>query len=320
MQRLCGESGKPRALVTGASGFVGRVVCQELVAAGWEVIGQVFRHAAPQGALPLPVDLCQLMAPMSICPQVDAVIHLAGLAHVPADQVERGMVWQTNVAPTEALARAAAEWGAHFVYVSSAKVLGESGEWDDSAEPAPADLYAESKLAAEEAVNAIPGLAFTIVRPPLVYGPGVKGNFLRLLRWADAGWPLPLAALENQRSLIFVNNLASALVSCLSQPTVASGKTWLVSDSHPWGMASLIRQLATHLGRPARLFRVKQFTLLRIAHLCGMTAEAERLTGQFVVHDQQIRAELEWTPPHDSTAALKTTADWYRLTTTGGTA
>lgn len=303
--------GKPCVLVTGASGFIGRAVCHALVNTGYRVIGQVFRHSAPPGVTPLHLDLTDLDDLATVCPAVDAVIHLAGLAHVPADCVGRNLVWRTNVIGTHALARVAAQWQAHIIYLSSAKVLGESGEWNDDAPLAPADFYAESKVAAEQAIRATRNLTYTILRPPLVYGPGVRGNFLRLLHWVNAGWPLPLATLNNPRSLLYVKNLASAITACLHNPAAAAGHTWLVSDGATIGVASLFRQLAAALGRPARLFPLETHALLQIARWCRMSAEVERLTGQFVIHDREIRSRLGWMPPYELADALRTTADWF---------
>lgn len=299
------------AFVTGASGFVGAAVCRALLSAGWSVTGQVCRHVAPPGVLPQPLDLSRMVDWSCLGERVDAVIHLAGLAHVPPGDVSREGVWRINVAPVGPLADAAASAGARFLYVSSAKVLGESGEWDDSARAAPADLYAESKLAAEEIVAATAGLSWTILRPPLVYGPEVKGNFLRLLHLANAGWPLPLATLRAPRSYLYVENLVSAVLACLQSPA-ADGQRWLVSDSEAIALPQLLRHLTAGLGRPARLLPFPPRLLEAAARVCGRQADYSRLAGRFVIHDEGLRATLAWTPPYSLQAGLAATTAWFR--------
>lgn len=301
----------PRALVTGASGFVGHAVCRALINAGWQVFGQTRAHAPPAGVQPVTLDLGRCTDYAGLLPRCDAIIHLAALSHVPLAHVDRKTLWRINVGATESLARMAARHDAHFVFASTAKVLGEAGEWDDAASPAPADAYAESKLAAEASLHALNGLRFTILRPPLVYGPGVKGNFLRLLRWADSGWPLPLGSLDNPRSLLYVENLAAAIATLLHSPT-ALGQTWLISDGEAPSVTTLFRTLAAALGRPARLLPFPARTMRRVGALFGMGGLATRLTGHFVIHDREIRQRLGWLPSHTFTAGARATAAWYR--------
>lgn len=244
-------------------------------------------------------------------PSVDAIVHLAGLARVPAGSSGSPAIWHTNVEATRSLARFAARGGVHLIYVSSAKVLGDNGEWDDAAIPAPADAYAISKLSAENQLRAEPELTYTILRPPLVYGPHVKGNFLGLLRLAYSGLPLPFAKLQNPRSLIFVDNLAAAILACLKNRAAAAGRVWLVSDGTAMEVAALFRHLANAMGRPARLFPFAPDKLLLLARLAGLSPAAEKLVGRFVVHDAEIRRSLDWLPPHPVSLALQKTADWY---------
>lgn len=299
-------------LLTGASGFVGQTVCRHLLAAGWPVIGQSLLHAVPPGVTAWRCDVRSELDRLEDLPPLGAIIHLAGLAHVPVRRVDRQTVWASNVAPVERLAQWAARRRIPLIYLSSAKVLGESGRWDDRARPAPADLYAESKLAAETVLRQVLGPQATVLRPPLMHGPQVKGNFLALLRWAAAGWPLPLAALDNRRSVLHVDNLAAAIVACLRQPAACADQTWLISDGEALGMATLFRRLAAGLGRPARLFGVPAPVLRQLAGACGRAALAERLTGPFEIDDSGMRAKLIWQPPLSAAAALTATARWYR--------
>jgi nucleoside-diphosphate-sugar epimerase len=187
--------------------------------------------------------------------------------------------------------------GARLVFISSVKVHGEESRtpFSERSPIAPADAYGESKARAEEALHAIPGLRMAVLRPPLVYGPGVKANFLSLVRAIARGWPLPLAALDNRRSLIYVANLADAIVRCLE----AEG-TYLVADGAPISTPQLCRELGQALGRPARLLPFPRVLIPR------------KLAGSLAVDDGAIRAALGWKPPHTREAGLRATAQWYR--------
>jgi nucleoside-diphosphate-sugar epimerase len=225
---------------------------------------------------------------------VDSVLHLAGIAHRRASAQELEAV---NVEGPVRLARAAAKLGARFVFMSSVKVHGDT--WDaplsEHSPIRPADPYAASKVRAEEALARLPGLRLTVLRPPLVYGPGVKANFLSLMRAIDRGWPLPLASIDNRRSFIFVGNLVDAVIRCLT----AEG-TFLVSDGPAVSTPQLCRELAAALRRPARLFPFPASLLP-----C-------KLAGSLEVDDSAIRSSLKWHPPFTRQQGLQATADWYR--------
>ena len=211
----------------------------------------------------------------------DAVVHLANIAHARAD---RERLWKVNVDGTAALAEAAARAGVRrFLYMSSAKAA------------APDDDYGRAKLAAEQAISK-PGVV--ILRPPLVYGPRVRANFLALMRAIARGWPLPLASIENRRSLVFVGNLCDAIIACLESPG-AAGKTLGVADGAPVSTPALCRAIGRALGRPARLFPFPPALL-----------PSERLTGSLVIDDGELRA-LGWRPPFSMEEGLKRTAAWY---------
>ena len=180
--------------------------------------------------------------------------------------------------------------------------------------PAPQDAYAHSKWEAEQVLEGFSRdrcLPLTVLRPPIVYGPAVKGNLLALMHAIHRGIPLPLASIRNRRSLIAVDNLADAVVACVKSP-LAAGKTYLVSDGEDVSTPELIRALAQGLRRRARLFPFPVTPLRVAAQLLGRRAECERLTGFLQVNSSKIRRELAWTPPWSLAQGLEQMARWYR--------
>src|SRR3954464_3849007 len=252
--------------VTGASGFIGRALCKAL---GERAI------ALPRNA--------------SVPAAGEAVVHLAGIAHPAASDSE---LEEGNVRLTERVARGAAVIGAHFLFVSSVKVHGEASTepFTERSPIAPQDGYGKSKARAEEALHAIPGLRLTVLRPPLVYGPGGKANFLSLMRAVGAGWPLPFASIENRRSLVYVGNLVDAIIRALGTPG-----TFLVSDGTGVSTPGLCREMGAALRKDARLFPFPP------AMLPG------KLTQSLEVDDALLRTATGWRPPSTREAALEMT-------------
>lgn len=306
-----------KVLITGASGFIGRATCAWLVTHGLEVVGTV-RHTPVQpvagvnyrivGNLNAGTDWRASLA------GVEGIIHCAARVHVMRETAEDPLAAfrSANVAGTERLARQAAAAGVkRMVFISSIKVNGEetapasplprrervSFREDDT--PAPQDPYGQTKWEAEAMLAQVAqetGLEVVIVRPPLVYGPGVKGNLARLLSWAERGVPLPLAGVRNARSLIGIDNFTSALQACLTHPA-AAGRTYLVRDGEDVSTPELVRRLGRHLGKPARMFALPAPLLEGLAGLVGRRADVQRLTGSLAVDDSRIRHELGWMPP-----------------------
>jgi nucleoside-diphosphate-sugar epimerase len=249
---------------------------------------------------------------------VDVVIHLAARVHVMTDAADDPITEfrLVNTAGTEHLARCAAASGVkRFVYVSSIKVNGEAtsgnARFTEQDQPNPQDAYGVSKWEAEQVLHRVAaetGLEVVIVRPPLVYGAGVKGNFAQMLRVVALGFPLPFAGVKNKRDLVYVGNLVDALITCAMHPA-AAGNTYLVSDGEAVSTPDLLRGLAKALGVSSRVFALPIGLLKLAGALFGKADQVERLVGSLQVDSSKIRRELGWVPPfsvHDElTATVK---------------
>lgn len=305
-------------LITGATGFIGKPLCVELQRQG-QIVRAALRsakqkieniEAAAVGAIDGETDWTE-----ALC-DVNVVIHLAARVHVMKDfSIDPlGEFLKVNLAGTENLARQAARAGVkRLVYVSSIKVNGEQtteGQtFTELDEPDPQDPYGISKYEAERALHQVAaetGLEIVIVRPPLVYGAGVKGNFAQMLKVLAKGIPLPLASVKNWRSLIYVENLIDALIVSATHPA-AAGQTFLVSDGEDISTPNLLRQLGATMGRSARLFSCPQALLKLSGRLIGKSEQVERLLGSLQIDSGKIRRELNWTPRHTLWEGLQNT-------------
>lgn len=313
-----------RVLVTGAGGFVAGRVIPVLSGAGFGVRAATRTDAFVSGGEGIETVPVGEIGPdtdwRSALKGIEAIVHLAGRAHVMTDTAVEPLAEyrRVNLEGTRELAEQAVAAGVRrFVHMSSVKVNGERAMPDhpftETDRPAPKDAYGQSKWEAEEALRDIGrerDLEVVVLRPPLVYGPGVKGNFLKLLSLCDKAPPLPLASASNRRSFIHVGNLADAVRLCLSHPA-AGGETFLLRDGEDMSMPELIHRLAVALGRPARLFPAPCSLLRTLAILAGRRATAERLLESLVVDDLKIREVLAWQPPFSVLEGLTETAAWY---------
>lgn len=314
-----------RFLVTGAGGFVGRPLSAELL-----VRGHVLR-AASRSAISPSDDFEQVSTGLvdgstdwsAMLGQVDVVIHLVARVHVMQDRAADPLTQfrQVNVAGTLNLARQAAEAGVkRLVFLSSVKVNGEStrpgqafGEDDP---PAPQDAYGTSKHEAELGLRQLAlesTMEVVIIRPPLVYGPGVKANFLALMRAVLRGWPLPLGAVHNQRSLVSLDNLLDFILVCSTHPEAAN-QTFLVSDGRDVSTPDLVRGLAGAAGVPARLLSVPVGLLQAAAALAGKQAAVQRLCENLQLDTAKARRLLDWTPPVSFDEGLRRTVAGIKKT------
>jgi nucleoside-diphosphate-sugar epimerase len=249
--------------------------------------------------------ICQINADTdwsTVLPSCSAIVHLAARVHKTGSEAEDIAAFvETNRDGTTRLAAEAVRNGIRrLVYVSTAKVCGEGRDtpYREIDAPAPQGAYALSKYEAEQGlleIAARTGLEVVILRPPLVYGPGVGGNFRTLMKWVGRGIPLPLASVRNQRSLVGVTNLASAILQALESPA-AAGRTYFVSDQHDLSTPELIERLAQSLGRTARLFPFPVSALKFAGTLLGRQRAFEQLSGSLSVDSSAITRELGWQP------------------------
>ncbi len=308
-----------RILLTGATGFVGRFVYGQLVASGFDVI------AAGRRSQKLGEDQqfigFDLEAPGAIDPRaltgVETVIHLAALAHQP-DCTDAELYMRMNCQATQVLARSAAAANVQrFVFLSTVKVNGEAADGIGFREkdlPNPVGPYAVSKHCAETFLvdfGRQSGLETCIVRSPLVFGPGVKGNFLRMLSWVDGGLPLPFGSIRNRRSYISAWSLAD-FISLAVQHPLSVNRTWLVADDPPVSTRDLAATMAIEMGRRPKLIKVSPRILEAAGLLCGRTEEVRRLCDSLVVDASPAKKELGWTPSCTIRQGIARTVAWYR--------
>lgn len=312
-----------RIAVTGATGFLGSTLCARLSEAGHGVLALVRRE--PGANFPYAYRIVGDLAQVEVLPEwfdgVDAVVHLAAKVHVPvrrnvADEV-RSSYFRSNVDSTRRLAEAARAAGAkRFIYLSSSKVNGETSPlapWREDMAPQPLDAYGESKWAAERTLAEIgrrTGLETIALRSPLVYGPGVKANFLRLLSTVQRGYPIPVSGEAScRRSFVFSKNLVDAIFRFLEAPVVESG-AYYVSDAEIT-TRELVTTLALHMQRRPRFIPISTALSTKLAVIPKLGGMLKRLTSPMEVDSGKIRRVLAWNPPYTWQSGLKETVDWY---------
>jgi len=309
-------------LVTGAGGFIGTRLVAQLLASGHRVM-RVLRRASP----PVPGAQDTVLGDMDARTEwataldaIDVVVHLAARVHVMREQASDPLAAfrAVNVEATRALAQAAAKAGVtRFVFLSSAGIYGLNESdvaLDEAAAAAPHTPYAQSKWEAEQMLRTLPGcerLAVTILRPPIVYGAGDRGNMLRLVRLVARGIPLPFAAVRNRRSMVCVGNLVSAIAAAALQPA-AAGRTYVVRDGVDLSTPELVRAIGGCFTPPrGRMFPLPTGWLRAAGHAIGRPETMASLLGSLCLDDRAIRTELGWRPPYGHPDGLREEVAWF---------
>ena len=314
-----------KILVTGSTGFVGSAVVDNISQHSYFMPRAVVRREKYYFATSVDVIQVGDLAPDTdwgaALQGIDVVIHVAARVHVMQDAASDPLVEfrRVNVEGTLNLARQAAVAGVkRFVFISSIKVngeetpLGKPCHADDH--PAPADPYGVSKMEAEQELQQLAremGIEVVIIRPPLVYGPGVKANFQTMMRWLNRGVPLPLGAIYNKRSLVALDNLVALIVTCIDHPAAAN-QIFLAGDGEDLSTTELLQRMAKAMGKPARLIPVPAKVLELGATLLGKRALAQRLCGSLQVDISKARDVLDWMPPISVDEGLKRAAAGYK--------
>jgi nucleoside-diphosphate-sugar epimerase len=297
-----------RLLITGATGFVGKAVCEQAMHQGFSVKGavrilgelSVCIESFVVGEINISTDWRNALR------NVDVIVHLAARVHVMQDTSTYPLTAfrKVNVDGPLNLARQAVAAGVkRFVFISSVKVNGESTSlgqvFNENDVPNPHDAYGQSKLEAEEGlreISAETGMEVVIIRPPFVYGPGVKANFAAFMRAVQKRWPLPLGEVHNQHSLIALDNLVDFIITCISHPDAAN-QTFVVSDGQDLSTTELLKGMAKAAGVPSSLLPVPVWALQAGASLLGKGDVVQRLCGNLQVDISKARNLLGWVPP-----------------------
>ncbi len=312
-----------KVLVTGGNGFVGQSLCQQLLQQDYFVRAAIrdFNKTVPASEKVLIGNLDANTDWSLALQDIQVVIHLAARVHVMKETSSDALAEfrKVNVEGTLNLARQAVQAGAsRFIYLSSIKVNGEQTSdgmpYTPEDEPNPVDPYGISKQEAEKALRQLAletGLKVVIIRPPLIYGPSVKANFQSMMRIIDKNVPLPLAAINNKRSLVALDNLIDLILTCIKHPA-AVNQTFLVSDGHDLSTPELLKRMAVALGKRAYLLPIPTVLLVSVATMLGKKAIAQRLCGSLQVDISKSRELLGWQPPLCVDDALDKVAQSYK--------
>ncbi|MBE9395935.1 SDR family oxidoreductase [Pontibacterium sp. N1Y112] len=311
-------------LLTGANGFLGRALKKDLESRPSITLSTAYRSRTSDNDEPgshIVGDIDSHTDWAKALEGVNVVIHCAARVHVmnETEAAPEKAFRSVNVHGTVQLARQAIAAGvSRFIFISTIKVNGDLTARDEAFYaddvPCPSDAYAQSKWEAEQELMSLAkssGLELVIIRPPLVYGPGVKANFLTLLNLVDKGIPLPLGAVDNSRSIVFVDNLVDLIVTCVEHQDAAN-QVFLISDSDDVSTAVLIQRIAHVLGAKSRLFNVPVWMLIAVSTMLGKRALTQRLCESLTVDTSKTVQTLGWSPPYSLDEGLKRTVEAYK--------
>tara|TARA_E500000331_G_C17201966_1_gene689667 strand:- start:113 stop:1096 length:984 start_codon:yes stop_codon:yes gene_type:complete len=312
-----------KILITGATGFIATPLIRALREQGHILSGTTRKTGVFSGTNGIPLhkvpEISENTDWSNIISGAEVVIHLAARVHIMKDQSRNPIeaFRRVNTLGTKSLALQAANAGIkRFIFLSTVKVAGETSPIDgfkESGPISPNDPYSISKYEAEQELLKIAqssSMEVVIIRPPLVYGPNVKGNFLSLLKLAKRNYPLPLNSINNKRSLIFVDNLTDAIAKAVEHPKAAN-KIFFLSDEENLSTTELINKISTAFGSKARIFNVPQKYLDLFGKITGNTEIVKRLTQTLTVNSTRIKSDLNWSPPFQSDDGIEKTVNWY---------
>lgn len=307
-----------KVLVTGATGFVGRSLVPALRTAGYDVLCAVSKEMNWLDANQIVIKRLEHVEDWNpILPGIDIIIHLAAKVHVMKGNVSLGEFCKVNTQATIRLAEQAAQQGVkRFIFLSSIKVNGEftleGNSFNEENTKKPNDPYAQSKFLAEESllkINQNSKMDVVILRPSLIFGPGVKANFLKMMQLVNKGLPLPFGGIKNKRNFVFIDNLISAIIAVIEHPKAAN-QVYLVADNEAWSLPELLEFIAKKMNKKSLLFTVPG--LLNLFKLLRLTALSTRLFGSLEVNNSKIKTQLNWNPPVSSAAGMIKTIKWYQ--------
>jgi len=313
-----------KVLVTGATGFVGTHLVRHLAERGYKVRGVSRKEVSPFPEInnyehAKIQDVYSAEAWQPLLAEVDVVVHLIAKTHSSDSSDLKALpdYRHINVDITKALLDASSAAGVtRFIYLSSIKAVGEETPIDEpftEESPCnPVDSYGISKREAEELIQKYEKKIDTVIfRPPMIYGPGVKGNFLRLLKAVDRGLPLPFGMIENARSMLYVENLTDAILTCL-QSEKAAGQIYHVADNETPSTKKIMVEMGRQLGKNSRLIPVPKAMLKAAGFLTGRTGEMRKLTESLVVGIDKISEELNWEPVYNISKGFEKTCRWFK--------
>ncbi len=323
MNGNCTDSDTKLIVVTGATGFIGCHLLPTLDNQNLQIVLAVRHHLSKElnsdckvvnvGEIEENTDWTEALK------EVDTVIHLAARAHQLNDQAinPEAEFLRVNYEGTKTLVKQAIASGVkHFIFISSIGAMTTLSEHALTEESPcrPDSPYGRSKLQAEQSLIELcrnSSMTWTILRPTLVYGAGNPGNMERLMKLIKTGFPLPLGAINNQKSFLYVDNLVDAIITCINHPN-AKNKTFIVSDGEDLSTTDLIRRLAKALGKSPLLLPIPAELLRLTTKLLGKADIGDRLLGSLQVDSGKIRQMLDWTPPYTVDQGLQATADWFK--------